>query len=307
MYSISRELFQYLGQDEIPSLVNLEVNEYARRRKLDEFSRSSLPSTEYTFNGLESSIGNGDTKATATIMSKLYETKGSSELASHLLLIGSGHLDESLGHSVSCTAFILLEMMKHIDQDLWPAFEILSDFFCRGEFNNIPNLKSSPLSKPLPNYLLCAASGSGIVNLHHTITLYAIERARGFLTPQQHSHMIDSWIDFLHNKRAEPVTVDYNDGKAVNDYNEFYRIFSQLEVKPVLACLVEIVKTASGRRELGRFLVRGVCDLYQGGYDPHHLTGLGSVLWVVDQYWRQQSIVITALCQYLDFFFSNVS
>jgi hypothetical protein len=36
------------------------------------------------------------------------------------------------------------------------------------------------------------------------------------------------------------------------------------------------------------------------------MTGLGSALWVADQFWRQPSIVETALSQYIDFFFGDL-
>jgi hypothetical protein len=49
-----------------------------------------------------------------------------------------------------------------------------------------------------------------------------------------------------------------------------------------------------------------VCDQYQGNYNPHYLTGLGSALWVVDQYWNQSPIAINALFQYIDFFFAGL-
>jgi hypothetical protein len=61
-----------------------------------------------------------------------------------------------------------------------------------------------------------------------------------------------------------------------------------------------------GRQQLGRFLIKGVCDKYQGNYNPHYLTGLGSALWVIDQYWNQPPIATNALYQYLDFFFSGL-
>jgi hypothetical protein len=48
---------------------------------------------------------------------------------------------------------------------------------------------------------------------------------------------------------------------------------------------------------------KGVCDLYQGEYDPHYLTGLCSLLWIIDTYYEDVDIVLNALFQYLSFFF----
>jgi hypothetical protein len=32
------------------------------------------------------------------------------------------------------------------------------------------------------------------------------------------------------------------------------------------------------------YLIKGVCDLYQEDNDPHFLTALGSLLWVLEEY-----------------------
>jgi hypothetical protein len=65
------------------------------------------------------------------------------------------------------------------------------------------------------------------------------------------------------------------------------------------------METEEGRKRMGRFLVKGVCDQYRGDYNPHYLTGLGSALWMVDRYHDQPQIVANALFQYLDFFFEG--
>ena len=61
-----------------------------------------------------------------------------------------------------------------------------------------------------------------------------------------------------------------------------------------------------GRQKIKRFLVQEVCDKYQGAYDPHYLTVLGSALGVLDQYWQDTRLAPNALAQYLDFLFSGV-
>jgi len=50
-------------------------------------------------------------------MSAFCDQKGRTEFARRLLLLGSGYLKVSLGHSLSCTAFILLEMLQRRDRD----------------------------------------------------------------------------------------------------------------------------------------------------------------------------------------------
>ena len=84
------------------------------------------------------------------------------------------------------------------------------------------------------------------------------------------------------------------------------QVFSRRESQEVVDYAMGMLETASGRRQLGRFLIKGFCDLYQGEYNPHYLTGLGSALWAVDQFWRNRQVVSTVLYQYLDFLFQNL-
>ena len=92
----------------------------------------------------------------------------------------------------------------------------------------------------------------------------------------------------------------------VTDYPAFSRVFSRLEAEPVLASAAGMLGSPLGRRRLGRFLIKRVCDLYQGQYNPHYLTALGSTLWALERYRDQTPIAMNALFQYLDFFFSGV-
>jgi len=97
------------------------------------------------------------------------------------------------------------------------------------------------------------------------------------------------------------------EGLEVKDYTHFYQHFSKKEEKPVLASLVKMIPSEEGRRQLGRYLIKGICNLYQGNYDPHYLTDLGSALWVVNHFWNQPSIAINALAQYVNYFFARMT
>jgi hypothetical protein len=304
MYHICRELFPYLEKDQITDLVRLEVEEYTRRSKLRSIPKKVLSSPR--FSDIESAIEDQDWEKTAYLFAALYN-EDAREFARRLLLIGSGYLDDSLGHSVSCTAFILLEILEKVDQDPWPALATLADYFCKGRFSETPTLRSQASTVgAIGDNLLRAASGLGIVNLHHTITLYAIERTRQLLKPREYDHILTSWTEFMGDKEAEPFSPDDFRTENMHNYEEFYQIFRRLDVKPAVACLSTMFDTESSRRQLAHFLIKGVCDFYQGDYNPHYLTALGSVLWVIDRFWNQMPIALTALYQYIDFFFTNV-
>lgn len=309
MYRIYRQLMPYLKEDEIPAFLGLEVTEYARRPKLEKLPKGRLFTTPVSFRDVESAIREQDREKTAALMAAFYTQAGGAELARRLLLLGSGYLQDSLGHSVSCTAFILLEMLEQTDQDPWPTLVTLADYFCKGNFHTTPVLRKTsafPSDEVFDRHLLRATSGRGIVNLHHTITIYAIEHVRQFFTEEEYNHMIGAWITFMEDKKLGLVMLDSPKTGLQSDYNRFYKIFSTLEAKPVVASIKEMITSHQGRMELGRFLIKGLCDRYQGDYNPHYLTGLGSALWVADRYWKQASVVLNAFYQYMDFLFDGL-
>ncbi len=309
MHGIFRELVPYLGKNEIPALINLEVIEYARRPKLKELPKAKPLNSSVSFSDVEAAISDQDWEKTTVLMATFHVQEGGLELARRLLLLGSGYLDQSLGHSISCTAFILLEMLERVDQDPWPALATLGDYFCKGLFHTTPVLRKSkvfPSDEVLKHHLLRATSGSGIVDLHHTITLYAMERTREFFSKEEYNHMLEMWIAFMEDKKAERIAVDSPRLDTPVSYPRFYETFSRLEAQPTVAIATGMIGSPKGRRQLGRFLIKSLCDKYQGNYNPHYLTGLGSTLWVVDRYWDQEPIALNALFQYLSFFSEGI-
>jgi hypothetical protein len=309
MYRIYRQLMPYLKEDEIPAFISLELTEYTRRPKLEKLPQGKPLTTLVSFKDVESAIREQDCKKTAVLMATYYAQAGGAELARRLLLLGSGYLQDSLGHSVSCTAFILLEMLERTDQNPWPALVTLADYFCKGEFHTTPVLRKTsafPSDEVFDHHLLRATSGRGIVNLHHTITIYAIEHVRQFFTEEEYNHMIGGWITFMEDKKLRLVMLDSPKTEFQGDYNRFYETFSTFEAKSVVASMQEMIASQQGRLELGRFLIKGLCDRYQGDYNPHYLTGLGSALWVADRCWKQTPVVVNAFYQYVDFLFAGL-
>lgn len=300
MYSIYREFLSYLNREEILLLVMLEINEYTRRPKAKEIPKTSHLHLSVSFPDIETAIKEGEKENAAALLYSFLELKGKAELARNLLLLGSGSLGQSLGHSISCTAFILLEMLERPDQDSWPVLASLADYFCQGWFHTMPALHEAylPSKETLTQHLLRATTGSSIVDLHHTITLYSIERVRYLLSEAEYAHMIASWIEFMGTKSAKLPPLDSTVEK-MDDYAGFYQYFSQQMKKPILSFPRETISSPEGRLQLGRYFIKGVSDLYQGDYDPHFMTGLGSALRVMNNYWDQVPLAMNALRQYL--------
>ncbi|MBI2852484.1 MAG: hypothetical protein HYX84_05235 [Chloroflexi bacterium] len=307
MYRICREFLPYLEEADIPSLVWLEVNEYAARPKLEPLPLPARQDSPVSFTAIQAAIRENDPAKSAALLRAFLEQKGKVELARNLLLLGSGYLEQSLGHSVSCTAFILLEIMERIDQDPWPALTLLADYFCKGQFHTvlpIPGKRVILSQEALSQHLLRAASGNGIVNLHHTITRYSIERVRHLFSEAEYAHLIARWIEFIGHKDAE-TPPPAPSGENVPEYQYFYQTFSGRDEKQVLLYLGGMLPSTEGRRTMGYYLVKGVCDLYHGQYNPHFLTGLSSALWVANEYHKQPPVAMNALRQYVNYFFSR--
>jgi len=304
MYHICRDLASHLSKEGMSSLVYLELIEYARRPKLDPAPRKTVPRATINFADIEKSIAEKDRDNVALLLDAFIEQQGLPKLIRRLLLLGGGYLSQSLGHSVSCTAFILLELLLRRGVNGWPALILLADYFCKGGFCVTPPLTEDIPELSLDERLSRSVSGTGFVDLHHTITLFAVERTRSFLTRGEHRHMLHAWTGFMGDKQAEPRSFRPN-GK-IGDYAQFRESFSQLDANLMLDLTGGMIGSPVDRSRLCAFLVTGVCDLYQGDYDPHYLTGLGSLLWLINTYHHNVGLVQDALYQYLGFYFKNV-
>lgn len=316
MYAICRELLPYIEADDIPALLYMETVEYARRPKLgkhlqpapEQTAGRTVDNRAALFGDAEQAIKSRDVGTTAALFAALLRHQGGQEFARRLLLLGSGYLHESLGHSISCTAFILQEMLARQNEDPWPALFLLADYFIKGRFDTTPSLRKPPqaLEEASPYYILLSTSGSSFIDIHHTITLYAIERARNLFNGPEYAHLVASWLDWMGEKKSHEVSTDAPNSRTIPGYGLFYEAFSALDTQAALEMVIPLAASHEGRKLLGRFFVKGLCDLYQGEYDPHYVTGLGATLWVVGQYADQLSLVSNALHQYLAFLKNNI-
>lgn len=308
MYAVIREFIPYLEKEDIPALVRIEIAEYARRPKLKVPAKPGVGKKGITFSDIETAISYQDLELTANALKSFLEQEGAIGFSRNLLLLGSGYLNNSLGHSLSCTAFILLEMNSRPGDDTWPALVCLADYFCKGRFDTMPPTITSAESmsdKALEKELLRAATGYEIVNLHHTITLYTIERIRHLFNAKEHQHMLKAGIEFMGIKTEGSKT--FNPANAApSDYEQFYAQFSKRDSESMIPMILAMTSSILDRKRLGRYLIKGLCDLYQGNYNPHYLTGLGSTLWVIQEYWKNPRLVSAVSDQYLNFFFDGI-
>ncbi len=261
MYAIIRDLRPYMETEDLPALLYLEAVEYARRKKLVLFKRPSDDGSSITstpFMQVEEAIRSGDVESTASCFAAYVRQHGARELARRLLLIGSGYLVASLGHSISCTVFILKEMLTRNDQDHWPTLVLLADYFVKGRFYEAPSAYEG-FTGAIPDYIKHATAGSSFVDIHHTITLYAIERARDLLTAGEYEHLVARWLEWMGEKKeahawSPAIAATAHDA----DYSTFFRSFSRFDRQAVLDMLLPFAGSPQGRKKLGRFLIKGL-------------------------------------------------
>jgi hypothetical protein len=307
MYAIYRELAAYLKPEDLPSLVRLELREYAKRPKLEKHHRPEIPASQVVIRDIEGAFRNRDRETAAALMAGFHAQAGGTDLARRLLVLGSGHLGDSLGHSISCTAFMLRETLERDKEDPWPALFALAHYFCEGRFQSSPSTAGAASSdvKPASDHMMRATSGRGIVNLHHTITFYALDRVSSLFSDEEYGYLYAAVVRFMGDKKAEHMAAGLTPGDPPRDYAGFFKTFSSLNTESVVSSIWPMTSSKNGRRQLGRYLVKGVCDLYQGDYNPHFLTGLGSLLWVLEKYPGEEKVCRNALYQYLDYYFRN--
>ncbi|MBI5444601.1 MAG: hypothetical protein HY900_25725 [Deltaproteobacteria bacterium] len=309
MHAICREFLPYLEAEDLPALVRVEVGEYARRPLLPETPRADPPRGAVTFADIEAAVSQGDRAELAARMAAFDARQGSHELVRRLALLGSGYLDSTLGHAISCTVFILQEMLARSDHDRWPVFAGLAEYFCRGHFEHTPTWRTREkhwTAEDLNREALRAVSAGGVVNLHHTITLYSVDRTRAWLSDEELAHMQDACASFMGEKQASPVAFETTETTSPSDYKAFLEVFLGLNAPATVASLGGLLGSREERRRLGRYLSKAVCDAYQGEYDPHFLTGLGAALWVIERFWDQPPIAYNGLLQYVTYFYRGL-
>ena len=143
--------------------------------------------------------------------------------------------------------------------------------------------------------------------LHHTITLYAIERSRHFFEPQEYDHLLSMWAEMMAHKGVYLLpTQDLNTMELLG-FKQFFTSFLQYDPAPILNMAKGVLHSEENRTRLAHYLIKSVLQCYNGQYNPHNLTGLGSALWIMGSFSNQPIIVINALSQYLDYFFSDIS
>jgi hypothetical protein len=127
---------------------------------------------------------------------------------------------------------------------------------------------------------------------------------RPLISEKEHGHLLQKWRLFLGAKSAgEFPEREHEQGKP--DYDNFMESYRSLDTEAVVTSLAGLLPVPEGRDLLGRFLVKALCDTYNGSYNPHYVTGLGSTLWAINRFRETPVIAVGALRQYVDYLFED--
>jgi hypothetical protein len=119
--------------------------------------------------------------------------------------------------------------------------------------------------------------------------------------------MLTMWSKMMHGKKEKQFSLEKLDAEKPDDFERFFTFFSRYD--PVL--VPDMVKASldsnNDRQRMGYYLIKNVLQSYNGQYNPHSLTGLGSTLWIIKNFSDHPAIVTSAVFQYLDYFFDDIS
>jgi hypothetical protein len=171
--------------------------------------------------------------------------------------------------SVSCTAFILLEMMQRSDQDPWPALATLSDYFCRADSRH-PRLRTAPTS-PSREFLGKPDAGGKRARdrqpAPHDHPVF--DGTSGLFLPSRNFHTqlpagSSSWEK---KGRKHPKRISLRVRLPITRIST---AISPGGKKTLLNYLEGMISSEEGRRLLGKYLGQRVSGSLPGNYDPHY-------------------------------------
>ena len=202
------------------------------------------------------------------------------QLKEYLLNLGMERIPDSLGHSVSCFFPVMRDLVNHHKNISATAVLSYLMYLCRysyqGEYNSNQDQRQSPTQKELEDLGLKAASGSGIVNLHHMITYYTffmLEESSFYPELPPYSILKNYFgSKNIDQKRLELAETSKETTQIAENYQQFTDNFSlenhQDNQDYLFYNLDEnYKKTVSHLHQL-------FAEYYKPGWNPHYYTGL---------------------------------
>jgi hypothetical protein len=235
-----------------------------------------------TYDKLSEEINKGNTHNAFYYAAGILENDPE-KLKEHLLNLGLERIPDSLGHSLSLFFPVMRDLVNQ-HQDIAATAVLscvmyLSRYSYQGKYNTKPQKRQKPSHKELENLGLKAASGRGIVNLHHMITYYTflmLEDSSFYQAVPPFSILENYFgsktIDQKRLELAEELEEKNGENTVAENYQQFKENFSITNYKEQLAFL--FYNLDENYKNTVSQLHRLFAEYYNSNWDPHYYTGL---------------------------------
>ena len=235
------------------------------------------------------------------------------KLKEYLLNLGMERIPDSLGHSISCFFPVMRDIVNH-HKDVSATAVLsyvmyLSRYSYQGKYNSNQKNRENLSPDDLEDLGLRAASGNGIINLHHMITYYTffmLENSSFY----QHIPPYNILVDYFGNKnidqkRLELAERNVGEDKAAESYQQFKDNFSLESYQDDLAFL--FYNLDNNFKHTTSYLYRLFAEYYNPSWNPHYYTGLYCALGLYkSNKISNRKIKKMAVIQAVEYFASNV-
>ena len=234
-------------------------------------------------------------------------------LKEYLLNLGMERIPDSLGHSVSCFFPVMRDLVNHHKNLSATAVLSYVMYLCRysyqGKYNSEPKKRKKPSQKELEELGLKAASGTGIVNLHHMITYYTffmLEESSFYKEFPPYS-ILENYFGSknIDQNRLEIVETNNKETQVAENYQEFKDLFDLTDFRDNLNFLFSNLD--KNYKTTVNYLHRLFAEYYNPNWNPHYYTGLYCALGLYkSDKIESQKLKKMAVVQAVEYFVDNV-
>ena len=202
-------------------------------------------------------------------------------LRNNLLMLGTESLSQTLGHSFTCFYPVLRDLVVENSQHDTNALFSYIMYLARFNYDeNIHIQYNTDRFENIPQLTQICASGEGIVNLHHMITLamyllWEKDDINGdYITYNNFLDWIGSKeVDEKQKEKIENMTTDRDIPKS---YEEFENEFSLKELDESMPLYLKLLE--EDYENAIDWMFRLYPNYYTPSWDPHYFTSLYSAL-----------------------------
>jgi len=236
------------------------------------------------------------------------------KLKEYLINLGMERIPDSLGHSVSCFFPVMRDLVNH-HKDLSATAVLsyimyLSRYSYQGKYNSNQENRRKPSPKDLEDLGLKAASGSGIINLHHMITYYSFLMLEdsSFYEELPPYTILENYFGGkdIEQKRLELADLNNKEKYQIAEsYQQFKDYFSLANYQENLAFL--FYNLDQNYKQTVSRLHRLFAEYYSPGWNPHYYTGLYCALGLYESdKINNKKVKKMAVIQAVEYFAGNV-